>query len=411
MKHWIAALCVALSASVAHAGSSAPFELKASVEYASDANEYLLVYSSNEIDDGPNIYGRVLTGDAAPTGKDIRLSGQTGKMIKPVVAYNPSTHQFLVVWGHKLDDRAEIIGVNVGLDGKIVGSEYRMSFSDLYDQRPAIAYCPGRDTFLVTWTRGTQYNFEKGVSDIYGQFIGGDGNTMQGSNFVIASAAKNQFKSELACDVVNDRFMVVWEDQRNAATQDDIYGQLVSSDGTLVGQNFLVSGTPNVERRPSVAASSKDGTYLVAWEAVQGKDVLVYSQTLDSNGQLLKDPVAMGSDVGGSRNRPSVAYLRSQDVFFVAWDNSAFDNVDDGIWGQFVEHTGKPRQISIPLTTAKENQYRPEVIAAKNVFFSVWTDYRNTADPKAKHHVYEYFGRVIGNDMELSSRWRNAESE
>jgi hypothetical protein len=413
--HWIASLCLALSASIAHAqaGSSPPYELKASLAFARAVpDQYLLVYSSNELGSDAVIYGRVLSPDGSPSGRDFRLSTQAGLMTKPVLAYNPLTERFLVIWGRKQfgEDRAEIIGLNVGLNGRVLGEEFRISYSDLYDQRPALAYCPGRDRFLITWTRGPEYDFEKGESDVYGQFVGGDGTSLQGSNFTIASGAKNQFKSDVTCDVVNDRFLVVWEDQRKRATQDDVYGQLISSDGAMLGENFLIAGTGNVERRPVVAANTKNGTYLVAWESIVEGNVRVFSQIIDSNGRLLLEPTPIGSELGGQRNRPAVAYMREQDVFFVAVDNTAYDALDDGIYGQFVKSNGKLRDIAIPVTTAKLGQYRPAVEAARNTFLVVWTDYRDTANGSRKHNVYEYYGRVIGNDMALSSRWRNPDS-
>jgi hypothetical protein len=411
--HWIASLCLALLASIAQAQSSPPYELKASLAFARAAlDQYLLVYS-NDVESGPNIYGRVLSPDGSPLGRDFRLSTQAGWMSKPVLAYSALTEQFLVVWSRKKfgEDRAEIIGLSVGLDGRIIGEEFRISFSDLYDQRPAIAYCPGRDRFLVTWTGGPEYDFEKGESDVYGQFVGGDGTRLQGSNFTIASGAKNQFKSDVTCDVVNDRYLVVWEDQRQLATQDDIYGQLISSDGAMLGGNFLVAGTGNIERRPVVAANTKNGTYLVVWESIVEGNVRVFSQIIDSNGRLLREPTPIGSELGGQRNRPAVAYLREQDVFFVAVDNTAYDALDDGIYGQFVKGNGQLRDTVIPVTTAKMGQYRPAVEAARNTFLVVWTDFRDTADADKKHNVYEYYGRVIGNDMALSSRWRNPQSK
>jgi hypothetical protein len=411
--HWIASLCLALLASIAQAQSSPPYELKASLAFARAApDQYLLVYS-NDVENGPNIYGRVLSPDGSPLGRDFRLSTQAGWMSKPVLAYSALTEQFLVVWSRKKfgEDRAEIIGLSVGLDGRIIGEEFRISFSDLYDQRPAIAYCPGRDRFLVTWTGGPEYDFEKGESDVYGQFVGGDGTRLQGSNFTIASGAKNQFKSDVTCDVVNDRYLVVWEDQRQLATQDDIYGQLISSDGAMLGGNFLVAGTGNIERRPVVAANTKNGTYLVVWESIVEGNVRVFSQIIDSNGRLLREPTPIGSELGGQRNRPAVAYLREQDVFFVAVDNTAYDALDDGIYGQFVKGNGQLRDTVIPVTTAKMGQYRPAVEAARNTFLVVWTDFRDTADADKKHNVYEYYGRVIGNDMALSSRWRNPQSK
>jgi hypothetical protein len=408
--HWIASLGLALSASAAIAESSSPWELNASLSYAGNAGQYLMAYSSNEAVGGPSIYGRVLAADGSPMGKDFRLSMQDGKLNKPVIAYNPHTQRFLVAWGRKGAGRAEITGLNVGLDGKIIGEEFRISFSDLYDLRPAIAYCPGRDRFLVTWTRGTQYDFEKGKSDVYGQFVGGDGVHLAGSNFAIATATKNQFKSEVACDTVHDRFLVAWEDQRNVASQDDIFGQLVSSDGTLMGGNFLIAGTGNIERRPAVAANSKDGSYLVVWEDWGDGHARMMSQKMDADGHLLRSPVPVAAELGGDRDRAAVAYLRKQDVFLVAFSNSGFDGRSDGIYGQFMEGDGNLRQGAFALTTADQVQYRPDVAAAGNTFLVVWTDYRDTANVDSKRDVYEYYGRVIGNDMALSSRWKNPDS-
>ena len=132
--HWMASLCLALSAFIAHAqsGTSPPFELKASLAFArATPDQYLLVYSSNEVGSGAAIYGRVLNLDGSPSGRDFRLSTQVGLMTKPVLVYNPVTEQFLVVWGRKQfgKDRAEIIGLSVGLNGRIIGEELQADVS------------------------------------------------------------------------------------------------------------------------------------------------------------------------------------------------------------------------------------------------------------------------------------------
>jgi hypothetical protein len=398
--------------STANAEESRPFELKGSIEYAEGTNQYLLAYTSNEASSGPNVYGRVVSAEGVPQGKDFRLSTQTGAMSKPDLAYGSKQDRFLVIWGRKLYDegRSEIIAQVVGANGKLVGSEFRVSFSDYYETRPAIAYCPTRDKFLVTWTRGTAYDFEKGQSDIYGQIVDGDGAQLVGSNFVISTAAKNQFKPDVTCDSVNDRFLVVWEDQRQLSTQDDIYGQFVRTDGSLLGQNLLLASSPNIDGRPVVAANTKNGSYLLVWESVVDRTFKMSSQILDTNGIPQGSPVALGADLGGGRNRAAVAYLKQQNVYFVVFDNSAFDDVPDGIFGQFVQADGTLRQGSMSVTTAPLGQYRPDLAASKNSFFVVWTDYRDTANTGTKRDVYEYYGRVIGNDMPLSSRWKNPES-
>lgn len=301
--------------------------------------------------------------------------------------------------------------MSVGPNGVILCEAFRMSFATVLEERPAVAYCPGRDRFLVTWEKVTQYDFEGGDADVIGQLIDGDGLTLVGSNFVIASGERNQFKPDVTCDVVNNRFLAVWEDQRLLATQDDVYAQLISPDGALIGVNVLVSGTPNIERRPVVAANTRDGTYFVAWESQDAAGMRMFGQKLDSTGHPLAAPVPVGADLGGTRNRAAVSYLKLQNVFLVVFDNSGFNDQSDGIYGQFIESNGALRQSAFPLTTATKGQYRPDITAATNSFFVVWTDYRDTGSTATKHNVYEYYGRIIGNDMALSARWRNSESQ
>lgn len=410
---WVVSLCLALTAFTAQAGSSQPFELKASIEYSPSADQYLMVYSSNELSSGPNVYGRPLKADGSPLAKDFRISTQTGEMSKPDLAYSIKRDRFLVVWGRKLADenRSEIIGISVGPNGAILGEAFRMSFSTLYDERPAVAYCPTRDRFLVTWEKVAEYDFEGGDGDVIGQFVDGDATTLVGSNFVIASGERNQFKPDVACDVVNDRFLVVWEDQRQLATQDDIYAQLIGSNGAFIGSPVVVSSTTNIERRPVVAANTRDGSYFVAWESQDLTSLGMFGQKLDTNGRPVGRPVPIGADLGGFRNRAAVAYLKLQNVYLVVFDNSPFNDLSDGIYGQFIEGNGTLRQGTFPVTTANKGQFRPDITGAKNAFFAVWTDYRDTASTSSTRNVYEYYGRIISNDMMLSSRWRNPESQ
>jgi hypothetical protein len=411
---WIASLALALWASMAQVGASEPFEVEGSLAFAgANPDQYLLAYSSNEVDSGPNIYGRVLASDGSPMGKDFRMSTQTGEMSKPVLAYGALAKRFLVAWGRKAIGHGgtELIGLTVGLDGKILGEEFQLSLPELFNERPAIAYCPARDRFLVTWERGHHYDFENGDFDVYGQLVAGDGMQLLGSNFVIASAAKNQFKSDVTCDAANDRFLVVWEDQRNLETKDDIYGQLVSSDGAMVGGNFLISGAEAIERRPVVAANTRDGTYEVVWESDGTGGSVLVSQKLDPSGRLLGEPVSFGSDIGGILDRPAIAFLPRQNVFLVAFHQYVPAGASNGIYGQFVDGNGGLREGDFPLTTAIKSQFRPNVAASRNTFLVVWTDYRDIANKGSKRDIYEYYGRVIGNDMALSARWRNPESK
>lgn len=411
MKKWLCLLVLALSAAFAHADSP-DFELKGSVAFAPTPAQFLLAYTSNEVSSGPNIYAKVLGADGTPTGPDVRLNTLDGQMSKPAIAYSAKQKRFLVVWGRKLftEGRAEVWGMSVGLNGKVYGPEFRIAFSNLYDTRPALNYSPTQDRFLVTWTRGTSYDYDTGISDIYGQFVSGDATKVLGSNFAISSADRNQFKSDVSYDAIHDRFLVVWEDQRNAGTQDDAYGQFIGADGTAVGSNFPISGTTDIERRPVAAGNSTDGTFLVVWETVVADVSTINCRLMDSNGNFVGPVVAVGAEIGGKRNRPAVAYLKKQNVYAIVFYNSN-DTEFDAIYAQLVEANGSLRNRPFALTNSRGTQNRPDITTTQNAFMTVWTDTRDAQFPNGTHDVYEYYGRLFGNDMALSSRWKNPESK
>jgi hypothetical protein len=123
--------------------------------------------------------------------------------------------------------------------------------------------------YLLVWTDDANHPND----DIYGQLISSSGSLL-GSPFPITKASGRQEIGGIAFDGTN--YLIVWEDFRNDADYDqqcdsgegtcaDIYGQFISPTGTLIGSEFPISTQIEEQRCPAIAF---DGiNYLVVWES------------------------------------------------------------------------------------------------------------------------------------------------
>ena len=147
-------------------------------------------------------------------------------------------------------------------------------------------------------------------NDIYGQLLNANG-TLYGGELVICNFNGDQSGAKAAYDSANQRFLVVWQDQRNNATTGyDIYGQLLNSDGTPNGGNFGICNADEGQYSPDVAYDSANQRFLAVWSdgrntATTNSDV--YGQFIDANGSLSGGDFVVNAGAGG-QYYPRVAY-------------------------------------------------------------------------------------------------------
>jgi len=153
-------------------------------------------------------------------------------------------------WPHPLTTGEDIYGQVLSGDGSrpvgTLSSQTRKGTKSLHPW-PSIRSTGG---FLVVWQDGR--NPLTTGEDIYGQLIDAS-RTPIGPNFSISTATGNQVGPAVAFDTISQRFLVVWQDGRNAGTGEDIYGQLITSDGSMAGEVVVISDVTGDQTTPSVA--------------------------------------------------------------------------------------------------------------------------------------------------------------
>lgn len=234
------------------------------VAYEGDLDEYLVVWQDSRATE-TDIYGQRITGAGVLTGTEIPISVALGDQAQPVVAHNSAQGEYLVVWE---DERAgagnlDIYGQRVSSSGSLVGSEILISSAVNDQASPAVAYNSATSEYLVVW-----HDFRDPTSDadIYGQRMSAAG-SLVGSEIAISTEVEKQLYPDVDYEAGNDRYLFIWQDGRNGASLTyDIYGQLVTGNGSLENGNFPLSQRTNDEEEPALAYNGTDGNFLLAWE-------------------------------------------------------------------------------------------------------------------------------------------------
>jgi hypothetical protein len=166
--------------------------------------------------------------------------------------------------------------------------DFPISHASSLQSRPSLVYNGNLDQFLVTWTdtRNTKMKNSSGV-DIYGRIVNPKGSPV-GGDFPITLGRRGQGNSAIAFDSLNNRYLVVWSDWRNASSVDsDIYGQLLHADGSLFGKEFPIAKRRVSQKQPAVAFDPAHKRFLVVWKDRRDKNLEKLSDFLWSGGILL----------------------------------------------------------------------------------------------------------------------------
>ncbi|MBW1720414.1 MAG: hypothetical protein JRJ43_12825, partial [Deltaproteobacteria bacterium] len=323
-----------LSLAFAAYGTAAPGDYATGIAYDPFAKRHLAVFYSRPGGNTPDeIRGQFVNCDGTPTGPDFLVSTASFLRTDPSVAFDSVNRNFLVVWQ---DIRGgtdwDIYGQLVSSGGSLTGANFPISTALNSQNRPAIAFDGVNQRFLVAWMDDRNEN----TGDLYGQLVNTNG-TLNGSDFGIAVVAgSNQFDPAVAFDNVNQRFLVAWADSRVSYL--DLYGQRVNANGTLQGSYFVISAAADIQRVPSVAFDSLHQRFFVAWyDERNGPTGDLYGQLINTDGSLMGANIAV-STAADTQGWPSVSFNSSAQTFLVVWQDFRSGNFD--IYGQYMTAVG-----------------------------------------------------------------------
>ncbi len=285
----------------------------------SDGINYFVAWMSVRIDGG--IYGQLFDNDGNMIGSELQISSTTAfKQSNPSVASNGNN--YLVAWeSEEIFGEDYIYGQLFDNEGNMIGSEFQINYSsETIYERPSVT--SDGTNYLVTWS--DLYLFK---GEIYGKLFDGTGNTI-GSKFQINTYSEN---SQIYPSVSSkgDNYLVTWQSYKQNNNHSEIYAQLLDNEGNKIESEFLVNSYITYGQENSSVCS--DGSnYFVAWssDGNDGDGWGIFAKLLTSQlTEIYDQPSAQTICVGDNVNF-TIGAVSSKNLHYQWYKNSVMVGSD-----------------------------------------------------------------------------------
>ena len=325
-----------------------------------DGNNYFVVWEDCRNGFDLDIFGaRVTQTGTVLDSTGIVISTAFENQYSPSVSFDGTN--YFAVWE---DERAgyAIYGVRIDTAGMVLDtSGICVITSENENSFPFVAF--GSANYLVAWT-----DFRTD-GDIYSARVDTQGTVLDPNGFLLTMQINSQHEPKIAFDGTN--YLVVWADDRNGS--DDIYGSRVSPAGIILDPGGIPISTANFTQSPCQIIFSGN-QYFVIWIDNRAGNSDIYGSRISTDGIVLDTagiPISTATD---EQNNPQVVF--EGDNYFVVWED--WRNGAPDIYGARITLEGEVLEPDgIPISTATDGQYSPQVTFGGNTYFVVWEDWRN----------------------------------
>ncbi len=267
--------------------------------------------------------------------------------------YSLSTTKYMLTWETFGADTNGDISANLltatATPSYSWGTQVSVANTGALAERYARADYDGANAFIVYQSGLTT------AADVYGRFVTPGATSLTlGATITISNVAGSgqtypavAYTSGTCSATQINRYMVVWQDYRNNATNPDIYASPMNTAGTVETAVAISTNTTYIKERPVIAADSGNCGYMAAWSdqrnGTGNADIYAnrigypnISNLSPSSGivgaAISVNGLNFGSDPGaGSRsttaNNVRINGIQVADADITAWSNSSISFV------------------------------------------------------------------------------------
>jgi hypothetical protein len=307
----------------------------------SNGNHFLVTWQTYNYDDGDRygVYGQLISKNGTKIGSEFIVSDS---VTSNGLGYYPSScsdgNNYLVVWHDtKIAGKYQLFGQLLDSTGNKIGNEFQITNDSggLGASASFPSVVSNGSNYLLT------YNvLQEATYSIVGQLISQEGNLI-GSDFQINTSTANPGELIIYPDIASDgnNYFVVWQE---GGIDREIYGQLVSSDGALLNEEMLINSyTLEDQSNPAVASNGEN--YLVLWDSntqEDGHSYGIYGQYVSLDGTLLGEEMHLNTYTPNNQFEVDVA--TDGNDYFAGWTSDGQDGDILGVYGRPVPPVPEP---------------------------------------------------------------------
>ena len=267
------------------------------------------------------------------------------------------------------------------------------------------------NSFLVTWNSSDTATGDLSSSGIVGQRYGADGTTLTGEFLINTFTGSSQTHPSVS-PLADGGFVVVWsssDPNTGDTTSAGIAGQLYDSDGTPVGDEFLVNTNTSGSQFDPEVVTLADGSFVVVWDGAPADPAGgIGGRHFYANASPKTDEFLVNTNTSGSfREKPRVGAL-SDGGFVVAWTTSDttsgdtdFIGIDAQIYDSDSVRVGGEFLVN---THTVDRQNNAAVLGLIDVDFIIAWENEDPAGGDSDHHGisakrYDADGNVVEDEF------------
>ena len=368
---------------IGHCGSYDPY-----VDVAFDGTNYLVVWHNAETSGQYDIYGmRVSKEGELLDAEPFFISDATGAQMSPKVAFDGTN--YLVVWYDSRSGSYDIYGTRVTQNGTVLNSAgIAISTATDYQYFPDVSF---DDTnYMVVWQ-----DQRNGTYDIYGTRVDQDGIVLDPAGIAISIASEEQSRPSIDFDGSN--YFVAWDDYRST-TSNDIYGSLVTPEGTVLnGEGIPISTATDGQQMPSVSFGGTN--FLIVWyDRRDGANYDIFGARVNQSGVVQDASGIHISNIDAQQVSPTVIFYSDQ--WLTVWRDNRNGGYAD-LYGSRISASGTVTDADgILIASAAQTQEKPAAAFDGTNYLVVWEEARSGG------YSNDIYGRLIaptGNQVHVDA--------
>jgi len=237
-------------------------ESNPAIAYDPDYHGYMVVWEYLNTSGNIDIHRRQVYKDGT-VDSEYSIASTLNNETSPDVVFNPDEREYVVVWAYNVGTSFHAIqGKHYTAAGGVFSPGLSISSNTtntLY--RPVIDYNSSSDEYLVVFEKETS----PGNNEIWAQRLDNDG-SRTGQSIMISNSSSGERSPVVSSD--GNRYLVAWQEEINhAGTYSyDIRGLMVNGDGSLYGSEFSIASSEYDLIKPRATYNSKEDQFLIVWE-------------------------------------------------------------------------------------------------------------------------------------------------